>query len=113
MNKAFFSIIAYLTVILWGATGVLVIGSIVHSVVGLPINIIVGLVFMVIAWFLYLKQRNTLQIIALLTAENHQQLAKRLLRLESILFILSGVFAAILFSGAFFRVFTEKMAVFG
>lgn len=113
MKKTILKTISLIAVVLWAITGLLIIASICHGNTGWGINLGIGIIFVVIAYFLATKRSNTLQVSQLLEKDKHVAQSNRLLTLETILFILAGLFGGILLSGAYFRVFYENMPVFG
>lgn len=107
----FLKIIAYTSTIIWTLIGLLIIASIVNSTIDFIINIVMGLIFIAIAYFLYAKTQNSLDLLRMNTNDNKIQI--KFLKLESIFFVLSFLLGLILLSGTISRVFYVKMAVFG
>ena len=106
--------IAFISAILWTGLGVLTIGSIALSSIGWAINLIIGLLFMLIAYFLYLRVKNLHCFYETIPsdAQNNPHL-QRFLRLEMIFVLGTCFFGIILLSAGISRVFGEGYAIFG
>lgn len=100
----------YTTVIIWLLTGILIVASIINDTMGAPINLFMGVVFIAIAYYLYVKAQNSLTLLQIPFETN---IKKQFFRIELVFFILSLLFGLLLLSGTFSRVFIEKMTVFG
>lgn len=112
MKKTLLHIIMYAAATTWALIGLFVILSVLHSTLAWPINIIMGLVFLAIGYFLYLKAKNSLALLY----ENKPLYTKQLkhfFTLETILFALALLLGLVLLSGTLSRVLGEQMAVFG
>ena len=103
-----------LSAILWFLLGLLTIGSIAISSLGWIINLSMGVLFLIIAGFIFLHGKNLHQFytrtIEIVQNDLH---FKRFLWLD-LIFVLSTVFlGGVFLIAAFFRVFGEGFAVFG
>ncbi len=106
-------ITAYTAVVIWGLIGILVAISTAYSNIGFFINIFMSVLFMAIAYFLYVKAKNNLAMLQIQTDNNYKKTQKQFFRIELLFFTLSLLFGLLLLSGAISRVLYEKMAVFG
>lgn len=104
---------AYITVIIWLLTGILIVASIINDTMGASINLFMGVVFIAIAYYLYIKTQNSLTLLQIPFKTNVKNIKKQFFRIELVFFILNLLFGLLLLSGVISRVFVEKMAVFG
>lgn len=113
LKNNIFNFIAYLAVTSWSLTGITILGGIIIEPMMFILNLIIGVGFVIVGWFLYLKLNNIKQVIVLLTTTENKQICERLIRFETILFALCALLGILLLSGAISRVFIEQKAVFG
>lgn len=105
---------ASISAILWIALGTLTIGSIVLSSIGWVINLVMGLLFILIGCFLYLRAYHWRRFYITVSSDmrNNPHL-QRFLRLD-LLFVLGACLLGALFlTAGVSRVFGEGYAIFG
>ena len=98
--------------------GLLTIGSIINGTTGLFINLTIGVLFIIIGFYLYARAKN---IVILITETEDLNKEKnriinalaRFLIFERIFIVISLSFGIFLLSGAISRVFRENMPIFG
>ena len=103
------------SIILWFLDGLLTIGSIANGTIGLFINMIMGIIFMLIGLYIYLKVKNVIRIIDYSEdlATKNKTIYNRFIFIEIIFTFISIVVGLIALSGIASRVFGEGLAVFG
>ncbi|MEE4177113.1 MAG: hypothetical protein V2I46_06340 [Bacteroides sp.] len=105
-------VLGYCASIIWIISGLIIIGSIFLSAIGVYINLTVGLLFIIAG--IYLIWRNMLFINFLMEGGGIQtKTYNKIVIAEIILFKTLFLFGLVIFSAIFFRVFIEKYAVFG
>jgi hypothetical protein len=94
--------------------GAITIGSITLSSLGWVINLVMGLLFIFIGWFLYFRANNFHLFYSANIAEtqNNQQL-ERFLRIDLILVLGTCLAGGLLLAVSIGRVFGEGYALFG
>ncbi len=110
-----YKIAANFSIVLWFIDGLLTIGSIINGTIGLFINIIMGIIFMLISLYIYLKVKNVIRIINHsedLTTKN-KAIYNRFIFIEITFTFISITVGSIALSGIASRVFGEGLAVFG
>ncbi|MEN7551644.1 hypothetical protein AAG747_27260 [Rapidithrix thailandica] len=108
-----YRVISLAGALLWCMTGIIIIGSMLNEISQAFINSMMGMIFLAIGYYLYLKSRNSLQLLTgYLKTENRTVLNK--------FFLLECIFASVifftgllLFSATVSRAFFEKMPIFG
>lgn len=106
--------IAYLSTFFWFALGAVTIGSILRSQLGWPINLIMGILFILIGGFIYLYTHNLSLFCETLPDDVQKNIYfHRFLRLDIIIVIVSAFSGGLFLVAAVFRVFGEGFAVFG
>ena len=99
---------------LWTGLGVLTIGSIAVSSIGWVINLGMGLLFILIGSYLYIRGKSLTRFYAgaadQLQADPNFQ---RVIHLDLVFIIISCLLSSAFLIGAFIRVFFEGFAVFG
>ena len=109
-----YRIFALVSVFLWAGLGTITIGSIAVSSLGWVINLVMGLIFICIGWFLYLRASNFQLFYYASDAETRNNLyLKRFLRSDLILVLIAGLVGTLLILASISRVFGEGYAVFG
>jgi len=114
-----YKVSAYTGAFIWLAIGMLIIGSISLSHIGMYINIIMGMIFGLISIYLYYKTKNTLSIINEITHVKSHSNANSFKGLNNFIFtemifnILSLVISIILLSGVISRIWGEGKPIFG
>lgn len=108
---------SYFNLIIWNFLGMLTIGSIFtesNSELIMKRNLIIGMLFITIGCFGFLKSINSLKLIKTICNENSLQLLiKKLLWGELFLMLFFGIISTFSFVGAIYRVFKEHLPVFG
>lgn len=114
MKKIIFKITARLSFCIWAFLGLIVIGSIVNNILLYLINLIMGIIFLAFAYFLFLKSKNSIKIILKMgkKLENDKEF-KQLIRLDFVIYFISTIIGSILFFASIGRVFFEKFPIFG
>ncbi|MDD2680748.1 MAG: hypothetical protein PHE20_01440 [Patescibacteria group bacterium] len=101
------------TAFLWVATGLVTVGSIYLSNIGFVINLIVGLSFILIGFYLHLKEKNIFGLLKIVPEDQSRNLYKKVI-VGEIIFIAAALFFGLMaFSAVLSRVFGEGFAVFG
>lgn len=95
--------------LLWLLLALLTVGGIALSTIGWVINLVMSVVFALIAAFFRLRGQS---LKPLLTALDLRQI-NRFLQTEILLLLLANLFAAILLSAALSRILGERLPVFG
>jgi len=118
LKIVFHKIASRLSTLLWLAIGSLTLISIKNDPSGYPINLIMGSAFILVSYYLILRQRNMFAMLAEIKhlANKIPTLSRRfdqLLSLEITLVILSLFVSSVLLSGAIHRVFIEHKSIFG
>ncbi|CAM2934093.1 hypothetical protein [Flavobacterium frigoris] len=114
----FHKVASNFSVCIWTVLGLLTIGSIINGDVGLLINIFIGLIFIVLAYYLFLKKQNISVLISHAEYWNGKDLViektfNRFLILENVLVVMQILVGIILLSAVISRVIGEKVPVFG
>lgn len=109
---------AYLGAFSYILLGLLTIGGIINSTIGLYINLIMGVFFITIGCYLYLRAKSIIKLLPNIKDLNNEKqetlnAITRFLFFEKIFITLSLLLGIILLSGAISRVFLEKMPIFG
>ena len=112
---------AYKTVAFSGAafyfiTGILIIGSILNGVIGLFINLIVGLMFISAGAYLYARAENIIRLISGIKPERVDRadsVLKRFLFFEYVFIGAGSLIGMVFLYGVLHRILAEKMPVFG
>ena len=97
-------------------TGVLIIGSIINGTIGLFINLIIGIMFLCASFYLYARAENIIRLIGGLKPERADQadsVLQRFLFFEYIFIGAGSLIGMVFLYGVLYRVFAEKMPVFG
>ena len=97
-------------------TGVLIIGSIINGVIGLFINLIVGIMFISVGFYLHARSENIIRLIGGLRperADRADSVLKRFLFFEYLFIGAGNLIGMVFLYGVLHRVFAEKMPVFG
>ena len=114
-----YKVSAYTSVFIWLAIGMLIIGSISLSYSGMYINIIIGIIFVLISFYLCFKTKNTLSIlneinnVKLHSNANSFKSLNNFIITEIIFNILSLAISIILLSGVITRIWGEGKPIFG
>ena len=119
-----YKISAYTSVFIWLVTGILIIGSIALGYNGMYayimyINIIMGIIFWLISFYLYYKTKNTLSIVneinyfKLHSNANSFESLNKFIITEMIFNILSLFISIMLLSAVISRIWGEGQPVFG
>ena len=108
--------VAHTAAALYLINGILIIASILNGAIGLFINLIVGPVFICAGSYLHARAENIIRLIGRIKPDRADQadgILKRFLFFEY-LFIGAGNLSGMVFLyGVLYRVFAEKMSVFG
>lgn len=97
-------------------TGVLIIGSILNGALGLFINLIIGIMFISVGFYLYARAENIIRLIGGIKparADRGDRVLKRFLFFEYIFIGAGNVIGMMFLYGVLHRIFAEKMPVFG
>lgn len=110
--------ISYLGAFVYVLLGFLTIGSIINGTIGLYINLIVGVIFIIIGYYFYAKAKSFMILIDNVKKSNNETQATlnaiaKFLFFEKVLIITGLLFGVILLSAAISRVFGEKLPIFG
>lgn len=113
-----YKIVSYLGAFSYILLGLLTIGSIINGTFGFYINLIIGVFFTTIGYYLYLKAKNIIKLIANIENLNTGKQVTlnsitRFLFFEKIFIIMSLLLGIILLSAAISRVFGENLPIFG
>ena len=98
---------------LWIVSGIITIGSIYLSSIGLAINIIVGIIFILIGVYFYLKEKSLLQLLANECVGPDSKLRTKVIAGEIIFIIMMFLVGVIILSAVLQRVFGDGVSVFG
>ena len=114
----FYKIVSYLGVFSFILLGLLTIGSIIYSTTGWVINLIMGLFFTTIGYYLYAKAKSVIKLIFNINKMNNERHVTlksidRFMFFEKIFIICCLLFGALLLSLAFSRIFGENLPIFG
>lgn len=114
MSIRLYQFLALANALLWGALGILTIGSVWLSRIGWPINLLMGSVFAAIGGFLYLRAYHwqRFYLTAPVDVQNSPHI-RRFLRLDLIFLVGMGLVGGILLTAGISRVFGEGYAIFG
>ncbi len=106
--------IAYVGTVLWTGLGFLTIGSIALSSIGWAINLVMGSLFILIGYFLYLRAKNFYRFFRAITPDplNFFYLQK-FLRLDLAFVVGITFLSGLMLMAGIFRVFGEGFAIFG
>lgn len=112
VDKLFFKIASFLNIAFWGASGLIVLFS---NFYGFSlVNYVIGILFVSVALFLFVKYKNFYTLHFELTKDEVlNKKVERVVRDEYIFIILSGLLSFMLLMGSSSRVFGEHMSVFG
>ena len=105
---------AFLSAILWAGLGLLTVASVTLSTIGWEVNVMVGVLFISIGVFLYLRAKNLHWFYDVISTDvkNTPQL-NRFLRLEMIFVLGTCFLGGLLLMAGISRVFGEGYAIFG
>ena len=105
---------ALIGAILWIGLGALTLGSIVLSSIGWVINLVIGLIFILIGYFLYLRASKLVRFYVTATddVQNNPHM-QRFLRLDLMLVLSTCFLGGLLLTAGISRVFGEGYAIFG
>jgi len=114
----FYKIVSYLGAFSYILLGILTIGSIINGTKGLYINLIIGVFFTIIGYYLYAKAKSIIKLITnIKKLNNEKQITLNSITLfllfEKIFIVISLLFGIILLSAAISRVFGENLPIFG
>ncbi len=105
--------IAYLGTIFWAGLGLLTIGSIAISSIGWVINLVMGCLFLLIGYFLYLRTKNLYRFYRAVTPDMQNiSYLQKFLRLDLIFVVGITFLSGLLLMAGIFRVFGEGFAIF-
>ena len=110
-----FQLFSIATSSIWSLTGILIMASIFNRLSGIAINITMGIVFNLIAFYLYLKSKNFLKVFSLfgsIELKNLNQL-KLYFFLELIFTLMAFLIGLLFLTAVLSRVVFEKLSVFG
>lgn len=103
----------YLTILLWITTGLIIVGSIYLSRIGFVINLVIGILFILIGMYFYLKEKAFSKLLTQICEGKQDKLHKKVI-LGEIIFIMMALFiGATALSAVSSRVFGQGFAVFG
>ncbi len=111
-------IVSYLGALLYIVLGFLTIGSIINETSGLYINLIMGILFITIGYYLYSRAKSVIELmVSIENLSSGEQVflnaIARFLLFEKIFIFISLLLGIILLSAAILRVFWENLAIFG
>ncbi|MGQ7869713.1 hypothetical protein [Sunxiuqinia sp. sy24] len=114
----FYKIASYLCTFSYILLGLLTIGSIINGTIGLYINLIMGVLFTTIGYYLYAKAKSTIKLIDNIKKLNNEKQVTlnsiaQFLLFEKLFIVISLLFGIILLSAVISRVFGENLPVFG
>ena len=106
--------LAIVSALLWAGLGLLTVGSIAVSSLGWAINLIMGVLFIFIGWFLYARSDSFYWVYSSSASDiqNHPHL-QQFLRLDLIFVLGTCLVGGILLMASIGRVFGEGFAIFG
>jgi hypothetical protein len=106
--------IAYLGTFFWAGLGLLTIGSIAISSIGWVINLVMGSLFILIGYFLYLRAKNFYRFFRAITPDTQNiSYLQKFLRLDLVIVVGITFLGGLLLMAGIFRVFGEGFAIFG
>lgn len=107
---------AFSAAALYLISGILIIGSIINSAIGLFINLIIGIMFIAAGFYLYARTENIIRLIGGIKPEPMDQadsVLKRFLFFEYLFIGAGNLIGMVFLYGVLYRFFAEKMPVFG
>ena len=107
---------ARVAAVLYLISGILIIGSILNGVIGLFINLIVGILFICAGSYLHARAENIIRLIGGLKPDRADQtdsVLRQFLFFEYIFIGAGNLIGMVFLYGVLHRVFAEKMPVFG
>ena len=118
VKMKFYKIVSYSAALSYVILGCLTIGSIINGTLGLYINLIMGIFFIAIGYYLYAKAKSIIILIDNVeTLNNGKQVImnsiSRFMLFEKIFFLISLLLGIIFLSAAISRVFGENVPIFG
>lgn len=113
MKLRLYRLFTVVSILVWGTIGTLILGSILNDLGMAFINVVMGLIFYVITYYLYLKKKNGSSLFLLIDDPAKKEVLSRFLNLELIFYALASLVGLAILSGTISRVFFEKFAVFG
>ena len=108
--------LSYALALLFAASGLIIFGGLWMEFMAAIINIVIGLMFMLMALYLWFRARTVSGLLRAISDQSIEleKLLKRNFYIQEFIFLFLGLFVgSILFSGIWHRVFTEQTAVFG
>lgn len=102
-----------MSIFLWITIGLITLGSIYLSRIGYIINLIVGILFLIIAIYFYFKEKYFLEFLTKTNQVEQDLLFKKVILGEIILVMTALLVGTIALSAVSMRVFVEGFAVFG
>ena len=111
-----YKIMACVAADLYLISGISIIGSIINGTIGLFINLIVGIMFISAGFYLHARADNIIRLTSGIKPERADQadsVLKRFLFFEYIFIGAGNLIGMVFLYGVSYRVFAEKMPVFG
>ena len=111
-----YKITAHAAAAFYLVSGILIIGSIINGAIGLFINLIVGLLFICAGAYLHARAENIIKLTSRIKPDRADQAdsaLKRFLFFEYIFIGAGNLIGLVFLYGVLYRVFAEKMPVFG
>jgi len=102
--------IGFLSATVFTILGLITLGSILHNTIGFYLNVIMGVIFGAVGYYLYAKTQSVLK---LLPNVQQSKVYNRFLLLELVFSITTLFVGILLLSGAISRVFGEQLPIFG
>lgn len=116
MNYKAYKIAAFSAAALYLSSGLLIIGSILNGAIGLFISLIVGIMFISAGFYLHARAENIIRLIGGIKperADRADSVLKRFLLFEYLFIGAGNLIGMVFLYGVLYRVFAEKMPVFG
>ena len=111
-----YNITAHAAAAFYFVSGILIIGSIINGPIGLFINLIVGILFICAGAYLRARAENIIKLTGQIKPDRADQAdstLKRFLFFEYIFIGAGNLIGLVFLYGVLYRVFAEKMPVFG
>ena len=116
----FYRFASYAGLAIWLLLGLLSIGGIFLGIIGFMVNIVMGIIFFLVGFYLHLKAKTTLSlfcnIIELGNSIKHNtidSLLERVVLLDLVLILLCLFLGLAILTGAILRIFGEGLPIFG
>lgn len=111
-----YKIMARAAAALYLISGILIIGGIINGAIGLFINLIVGILFICAGAYLHARAENIIKLTGRIKPDRADQAdsaLRRFLFFEYIFIGAGNLIGLVFLYGVLYRVFAEKMPVFG